>query len=411
VYISLQIVDRFSNPYTPGAGSRPKELAGRDAEISQFDTLLGRLERGNPERSMIVSGLRGVGKTVLLNEFEERADARGWGYASLEARANELDVRDEVARMAQNALVEISLKHKAKESLRKVARILKAFTITANESGELEGSFDLATAFSGPEGSLEHDLVHLFQELGRAAADHDTGVVFFIDEMQLIPRPELEAIIAAVHRAGQRNLPIAIVGAGLPVLPGKLAEAKSYAERLFAYPHLGPLPAPAARRALERPAEIAIPDRSVRFEPDAVEAVLAFSEGYPVFLQAHGKHAWNLAPEGNVISLDDVERARPDALAELDRELFLSRVQRATPRERIYLAAMAGLGDGPQRTGEVARRAGYKTTQQVGVLRQGLLDKGLIYAPDHGKVAYTVPHFGDFMRRTHPLESLLNSER
>jgi AAA+ ATPase superfamily predicted ATPase len=179
-------MDHIANPYTPGAGSRPRELAGRDAEIAQFDTLLGRLERGNPERSMIVSGLRGVGKTVLLNEFERRADARKWGYASLEARTSDLDVRDEIARMAQNALVEISVKHKAKESLRKVARLLKAFTFTANESGELEGSFDLAAAFDGPTGNLERDLVRLFQELGEAAADHETGAVFFIDEMQLL---------------------------------------------------------------------------------------------------------------------------------------------------------------------------------------------------------------------------------
>jgi hypothetical protein len=402
-------VNPLDNPYTPGAGTRPKELAGRDAEIAHFDTLLGRLERGNPERSMIVSGLRGVGKTVLLNEFERRAEEQGWGYATLEARSSSLDIRSEIARMAQEALLEISLRHRAKESLRKVAGLLKAFNFTANERGQLEGSVDFAAALEGPTGSLERDLVRLLQELGRAAADHGTGVVFFIDEMQLISRADLEAIVAAIHRAGQRSLPVAIVGAGLPVLPGKLAEAKSYAERLFAYPQLGPLPDRAARRALERPAEVAVPNRPVRFEPGAVEAVLAFSEGYPVFLQAHGKHAWDRAQAPDVITLADVEAARPRALAELDTELFLSRVQRTTPRERVYLAAMADLGDGWQATGEVARRAGYQTTQQVGPLRQGLIDKGLIYAPDHGKVAYTVPHFGDFMRRTHPLASLLGT--
>jgi hypothetical protein len=402
-------MDPLANPYTPGAGTRPRELAGRDAEITQFDTLLGRLQRGNAERSIIVSGLRGVGKTVLLNEFEQRAEGHGWGYASLEARSSELDTRAEIGRMAQEALLEISFRHKAKESLRKAARLLKAFTFTADESGRLEGSIDIVGALEGATGSLERDLVRLFGDLGRAAADHDTGVVFFIDEMQLIRRADLEAIIAAVHRAGQRNLPIAIVGAGLPILPGKLAEAKSYAERLFSYPHLGPLPDEAARRALERPAAIAIPGQPVRFEPEAIHAVLVFSEGYPVFLQAHGKHAWNLAGSDALITLADVEAARPCALAELDDELFLSRIQRATPRERVYLAAMAELGDGPQATGEVARRAGYTRTQQVGPLRQGLIDKGLIYAPDRGKVAYTVPHFGDFMRRTHPLASLLDA--
>lgn len=402
-------MDHLANPYTPGAGARPKELAGRDLELQQFDTLLGRLERGNPERSMIISGLRGVGKTVLLNELELHAEQHEWGHASLEARSSALDIRVEIARMANEALLEISLKHKAKDSLRKVARLLKAFTFTVNESGQLEGSFDLAAVFEGPGGSLEHDLVRLFQELGRAAADHDTGVVFFIDEMQLIAKPELEALIAAVHRAGQRNLPIAIVGAGLPVLPGVLAEAKSYAERLFAYPQLGPLPETAARRALERPAEIAIPDSPVRYEPAAVDALIAFSEGYPVFLQAHGKHAWNQAAGPDLITIADVEVARPLALAELDHELFLSRIQRATPRERIYLAAMAELGAGIVSSSDVARAAGHARSSQASPHRQALIDKGLIYAPDHGKVAYTVPHFGDFMKRKFPLAALLVS--
>jgi hypothetical protein len=396
-------MDELFNPYTPGAGTPPRELAGREAELRRFDLLLERLAAGRGERGIVLKGLRGVGKTVLMREFADRAAERGWGVGRLEATSR-TDLRAELADMAGGALRQLSAKARAREILLRAARFVKAFTLKATEGGGVEFSFDLEAALAEPAGSdIERDTVKLFAELGAAAAANETGVVFLIDEMQLLGRVDLEALCAAAHRAGQDGLPVAVVGAGLPILPERLAEAKSYAERLFVFPDLGALNEVAARRAIVRPAEVAIPDRPVHYEDAAVDAILELSERYPYFLQAYGLQAWNAAPEGDAIDIRDVERAATPAREELDRDFFETRFARATKAGRKYLAAMAELGDGPYASGEVAERGRWKTVMSAGPVRQTLIDKGLVYSPDHGQVDFTVPHFADFMRRKHPL--------
>lgn len=398
-------MDQLLNPYTPGAGTPPRELAGREPELRRFDLMLGRLAAGRSERSIVLQGLRGVGKTVLMREFADRASERGWGVGRLEATSG-TDLRAAMAEMAGGALRQISATARAREALLRAARFVKAFTLQAAVDGEVEFSLDLEAALGRPAGGdMERDTIRLFAEVGAAAAANGTGVVFLIDEMQLLGREDLEALCAAAHRAGQDRLPVAVVGAGLPILPERLAAAKSYAERLFVFPDLGMLNDKAARRAIVRPAANAIPERPVRYEDAAVDAILTLSERYPYFLQAYGLQAWNVAPEGDVIHVRDVEAAAEPAREELDRDFFETRFARATNAGRKYLAAMAELGTGPYPSGKVAERGDWKTVMSAGPVRQTLIDKGLIYGPNHGLVDFTVPHFGDFMRRKHPLES------
>jgi hypothetical protein len=398
-------VDELFNPYTPGAGTPPRELAGREAELRRFDLLLERLASGRGERGIVLQGLRGVGKTVLMREFADRAAERGWGVGRLEATSG-TDLRAELADMAAGALRQIGARAKAREALLRAARFVKAFTLSATADGGVELSLDLEAALAAPPGDIERDTIRLFAEVGAAAAANGTGVVFLIDEMQLLSREDLEALCAAAHRAGQDGLPVAVVGAGLPILPERLAEAKSYAERLFVFPDLGALGEAAAQRAILRPAETAIAGRPVRYEDAAVGLVLEHSQRYPYFLQAYGLEAWNAAPEGDLIRAKDVERASAPARAGLDRDFFETRFARATNAGRRYLAAMAELGDGPYASGEVAEAGGWRAVTSAGPVRQTLIEKGLIYSPDHGRVDFTVPHFADFMRRKHPLGSL-----
>jgi hypothetical protein len=358
------------------------------------------------ERGIVLQGLRGVGKTVLMREFADRATERGWGVGRLEVTSG-VDLRAEMADMAGAALRQIGATAKAREALLRAARFVKAFTLKATTEGSVELSVDLEAALADPAvGDIERDTIKLFAEIGAAAAANGTGIVFLIDEMQLLDRESLEALCAAAHRAGQDSLPVAVVGAGLPVLPRRLAEAKSYAERLFVFPRLGALEEAAARQAIARPAETAIAARPVHYEETAVDAILTLSERYPYFLQAYGLEAWNAAPEGGLIRVDDVTRAASPAREELDRDFFETRFARATKAGRRYLAAMAELGDGPYASGDVADSGGWRAVMSAGPVRQTLIDKGLIYSPDHGLIDFTVPHFGDFMRRKHPLRSL-----
>ena len=249
----------------------------------------------------------------------------------------------------------------------------------------------------GSTGNLERDLTHLFVELGETAREHETGVVFLIDEMQFLKREEMEAVAAAMHRMSQKQLPIALAGAGLPQLPGLMVDAKSYAERLFSYPEIGPLSPDAARQALFEPAQA----EGVGFEDDALARIVELSGCYAAFVQAYGKETWNMAP-GSPITLADVQAAEPVVEAKLDEEFFHVRFEKATPAERRYMAAMADLGDGPYKTGDVAGRLGGRASSSS-VHRDSLIKKGLIFSPDHGEVNFTVPHFSPFMRRRYPL--------
>ena len=402
-------MDELSNPYNPGAGTPPPELAGREPELRRFELLLERLSSGRGERGIVLQGLRGVGKTVLIREFADRAAERGWGVGRLEA-TSDVDLRTEMADMAGAALRQISAKARAREALLRAARFVKAFTVKATENGGTEFSLNLEAALSEHAGSdIERDTVKLFTEIGAAAAANDTGIVFLIDEMQLLGREDLEAICAAAHRAGQDSLPVAVIGAGLPILPERLAEAKSYAERLFVFPSLGALDEAAARKAIVRPAETAIAGRPVHYEDAAVRTILRLSECYPYFLQTYGLQAWNAAPEGETIRVQDVEKATRPAQEELDRDFFETRFTRATKAGRRYLAAMGELGDGPYGSLDVAQQGHWRSVTSAGPVRQTLIEKGLIYSPDHGQVDFTVPHFGDYMRRNHPLRSLMET--
>lgn len=387
------------NPFSMSAGNPPAALTGRDAQIEQFRRLIGRLGNGLNEPSMILWGLRGVGKTVLLLEFESVADQEGWTPSEPIEIRSDTDFRAELADAAYAALLRLNRRKAIGERLKSFTGLLAGFKAGVGVDGSLEFSFD-PNAIGASTGDLERDLIQLFVELGETARSHDTGVVFLVDEMQFLGRVEMEAIAAAMHRMSQLKLPIAVVGTGLPQLPGLMVEAKSYAERLFSYPQVGPLSEQAAREALLRPAE----EEGVEFGAGALAQIVEISGGYPTFIQAYGKEAWNMAP-GPTISSDDVEASAPIVQTKLDEEFFHVRFEKATPRERVYMAAMAELGDGPYRSSDVAERMASRPST-ASSLRDALIKKGLIFSPDHGEVDFTVPHFSPFMRRRYPLEAV-----
>ncbi len=354
-------IDPIRNPYTPGAGSRPPALTGRDEEIEAFRVLLARLKLGRPEKSMLITGLRGVGKTVLLNTFEAIAEEAGFRTAKSEI-THETEFRPLIARLARRVDVEAML-----------------------------GRAD--------SGDLGDDLSDLFVALGEAAAEHETGIVFLLDEVQFLDRADLEALIAALHQVSQRELPLTLAGAGLPQLPALTGAAKSYAERLFRFPTIDRLPDQAARDALELPAQA----EGVDFERAATTRILELTEGYPYFLQEYGRHVWNVAA-GPTISAEDVERAHDLVQLDLDESFFRVRIGRATKAELAYLAAMAHLGSGPYRSGEIAAKLGRPGPESVAPTRARLIEKGLIYSPSYGLNEFTVPQFDAFIRRNLPLE-------
>ena len=389
-------MDPLANPYSMGAGNPPPALTGREPQKDQFKAVLGRLRRGRNEQSMIVFGLRGVGKTVLLLEFESIANTEGWTAPDPIEIRSDTNFRAELADAAYQALVRLDRRKALGDKLKSFTGILKGFKLAASTDGKVEFSFD-PDAVGASTGNLERDLMQLLVELGETARDHDTGVVFLIDEMQFLKREEMEAVAAAMHRISQRKLPVALVGTGLPQLPGLMVDAKSYAERLFSYPEIGRLSGPAARDALVEPAS----EENVEFDPAALDRIVELSGCYPAFIQAYGKEAWNMAP-GSSITLADVEASEPLVIAKLDDEFFHVRFEKATPAERRYMAAMAAIGDGAYRTGEVVKRLG--SSSGASVHRDSLIKKGLIFSPDFGLVNFTVPHFAAFMRRRYPFE-------
>jgi AAA ATPase domain len=390
-------MDPVRNPYTPGAGTKPPALTGRDAELERFRVLIGRLEAGRHEKSMLITGLRGVGKTVLLNTFAGMGSNSGWFPAITEIRMN-THLSAVMARLTRRVLLEMSARERFKDRARRALGVLRAFVV---RYGEAEIRIDVeAIAGLADSGDPEEDLADLLTELGQVARDGGSGVVFLMDEVQFLSRQDLEALIAALHRVSQEALPVTIVGAGLPLLPRLVGEARSYAERLFDFRSIGSLEPEAARDALILPAR----EEAVEWESDALDGVLRYSDGYPYFLQEYGKHAWLLADE-SPISLADVNRAHPAVLNELDEGFFHVRVERATDAERKYMAAMTALGDGRQRSGAIARRLGHTSSTAISLTRDGLLKKGLIYSPAHGYVDFTVPQFAAFIRRHYPLEA------
>ena len=396
-------MDPRANPYTPNAGARPPALVGRDDELDAFDVLLARLRRGIAEQSLIVTGLRGVGKTVLLGEFERRAKEVGWATVDAEI-SSDAPFGPRMAQLGRRALLELSPPARWRERLSRAAGVLKSFSISVSSDGTLTGSFDVeAIEGEADSGELGEDLTDLLIAIGEAAGEQDRGVVFLLDELQLLARTELEALIQALHKTVQRQLPLTLVGAGLPQLPRLAGEAKSYAERLFRFPTIGALPPAEAAEALTLPAN----ELGVSFAERAIETVVVYTEGYPYFVQEYGKALWDHAAGSPITPVESVE-AQAIVEAKLDSNFFRVRVERATPPEIAYLRAMAELGADPQRAVDVARVLGQPSSA-VGKTRSRLIDKGLLYSPGYGLAAFTVPQFDRFLRRAFPLGSRSSS--
>ena len=396
-------MDPIRNPYAPGAGQRPPELAGRDRELEQFEVTLERVAAGRPERSMVLSGLRGVGKTVLLNALRGQAVSRAWGTGKIEARPDQ-SIRIPIAQAVHAALREVAHRHRDPERVEEVTGVLKSFALSTSlpDRKGLRWTPPVdAVAVKGraDSGDLELDLVELFTDVAALAGDLGVGIGLFIDEMQDIATEELAALCGAGHEISQQGAPLVVVGAGLPHLPVALAASKSYAERLFRYVTVDRLPRPMAERAWRVPAGT----EGVTFEDAALEELYRLTDGYPYFVQAYGKVTWDAAV-GDPITAADVRAGAPEAEAELAVGFFGARYDRATPAERDYMSAMADLGaehagapDGPVATAEVARHLDRKP-QSLSPARDGLIKKGLVFSAERGSVAFTVPHFGQFLR-------------
>lgn len=360
--------------------------------------LLHRLERGRPQQSMIITGLRGVGKTVLLGAFRDTAIDRNWATVEAEVSKN-ADFAERMTRHARRALLSISPITKWKERARSAAAVLKSFSLTFSPDGSVATGFDVdAAPGTADSGDLVEDLTDLIVALGEAAREAGTGVVFLFDEVQYFSVNEFEALIAALHKTVQRALPITLVAAGLPQIPKLAGEAKSYSERLFTFPVLGRLDPNDSAAALTLPAQ----EEGASFEPSAVTAIVEYTEGYPYFIQEFGRIIWDQAP-GPEVTLDDVRNATPLVEDKLDESFFRVRAERTTPLELQYMRAMAELGPGPQRAGDVAELLGRKS-EQMGATRASLVEKGLLYTPSHGLAAFTVPQFDRYLKRNHPFD-------
>lgn len=390
-------MDPVRNPFAPGAGTPPPELAGRDELRETIRVALERVRLGLPAKSVLMVGLRGVGKTVLLDRMREDAEATGLHTVRIEAPESR-SMPALLAPQLRQALLRLSHNEKAKDlasrALRGLAGFAKALKVKYQD---IEVGFDLDPEPGlADNGDLEHDLQALLEVVGSAAKSAGTALVLFIDELQYVEEEELAALITALHRTAQRRLPIVLVGAGLPHLRGRMGRAKSYAERLFDFPEVGPLSPAAARIAIAKPAK----DQGVEVDDDALVSIIEQTHGYPYFLQEWGKQAWDVAV-GSPITLSDVERASRSAIAALDESFFRVRFDRLTPTEKRYLRAMAELGPGPHRSGDIADELGRKVTS-LATTRNQLISKGMIWSPSHGDTAFTVPLFDAFMRRIIP---------
>ena len=391
-------MDPVANPFAPGAGSPPPELAGRQGILQDAEIALARVARGRSAKSLMIVGLRGVGKTVLLNRIRQIAEAQGFLAELLEAPEGKTlpamlapALRSLILRLDRGEQVSNAAR-RAFRALRGFARILKVEYAGIEIS--LDGEAEPGVADSG---DLEADVPDLLEALGEAAKERGTAVALIMDELQYLSEMEMSALIVGMHRVNQRQLPVLLLGAGLPQLVGLTGRSKSYAERLFAFPQAGALSAQDARLALQVPAEM----EGARFTDEALSRIHELTQGYPYFLQEWGYHAWLSAIAGTPIGIDAVNLATPRAIAALDESFFRVRFDRLTPSEKRFLRAMAELGAGPHRSGDIAQELGVRTTS-TGPVRASLIAKGMIYSPAHGDTAFTVPLFDQFMRRIMP---------
>jgi hypothetical protein len=384
-------MDPFDNPFSPGAGTSPPAFVGRDDLVADYKVALRRTVSERPGKSIMPIGLRGVGKTVLLNRFDQMAQEEGLVSAFIEAPETG-DFEHLLAARLRSVLLELD-RGSVSSAVKRALGTLKSFSYNLPDGTSIALNVD-AVAGSADSGVLAEDTTDLLVAAGEAAKDRGRGFLIAIDEVQYLSADELAALITAIHRTVQLGLPVILVGAGLPQLPGLAGNAKSYAERLFDFPEIGSLDDDDARSVLATPASA----HQVEFSPDALDSLLEFTQGYPYFLQEWGYHVWNTAPE-SPITLDDVNLAARDVQRRLDENFFRVRMDRLTPAEKKYLAAIADLVPGPHRSGDIAAELGVKV-ESVAPRRSGLIQKGMVYSPAHGDTAFTVPMFDDFLRRT-----------
>lgn len=382
-------MDPRHNPYAPGAGTRPPALTGRDGEIEAYEVLLDRLKEGVAGQSMIVTGLRGVGKTVLLNAFEDIAIDRGWI-----AVQREFDERTSlpavVARSAKRILSDLQPGRKIAERIRSSFAGLGTFSLKDPNGFELSYTPSAGTTAD----VLGEDFVDLLLALGQAAEEKGRGVAFLLDEVQFVPAEEFGPFVVGLHRLNQKALPVTCVAAGLPSLPALVSEAKSYAERLFEYPRIDRLSRPDAIKALRDPAR----SRKATFDEDALDYIFRQTEGYPYFLQQYGKYAWDVASAGR-ITKEDARVGGREAQQRLDDGFYQVRYERASAAERDFLSAMSRCAGPPYAVTDVTQELGKADQRSISVRRSALIKKGLIYVPRHGTVDYTVPRFADYLHR------------
>lgn len=385
-------MDRRNNPYAPGAGLQPPELAGRDRLIEEASIDMDRLLSRHPVKGMMLLGLRGVGKTVVLNRLWRVAADKRIQTTKIEAPEGGT-LPQLLAPELRRILYALDMQAAATRRIRQAASALRNFVRAFKvKVGEVDFGIE-PTPGTADTGQLEQDLPDLIEAVAVAAEERNSAICLFIDELQYLSRDELAALIVACHEVAQQNLPFLMIGAGLPQLAALAGNAKSYAERLFTYPQMGPLDPLAAHDALVLPAR----DLGILFDEEAVEAILPATECYPYFLQEWGFHVWNVAPEGR-IRRTDVEQATPGVIRHLDANFFRVRFDRLTALQQKYLRAMAELGPGPHRTGDIARTLGVKAAA-VATARQQLIDKGMVWSQRHGETAFTVPMFDAFMKR------------
>jgi len=390
-------MDPIRNPFAPGAGTPPPELAGRDELRESLRVALERARIGRPAKSAMLVGLRGAGKTVLLDRVRNDAEAAGIHTVRIEAPEGR-SLPALLAPQLRQALLRLSqieaAKHFAVRGLRALAGFARKLKVTYQDI-EVGLDFDPEPGLAD-NGDLEHDLQALIEQAGLAAQAAGTALAIFIDELQYVAEEQLAALITAMHRTEQRQLPVVLVGAGLPQLRGRMGNAKSYAERLFDFPEIGPLPPVAARQAIERPLQ----HEGVAIDADALERILSVTQGYAYFLQQWGSHTW-CAAKSSPIGLDAVTAASATVIAAMDESFFRVRFDRLTPKEKKYLRAMAELGPGPHRSGDIA--TGYDAkVSTLAPTRSALIVKGMIWSPNHGDTAFTVPMFDAFMKRIMP---------
>lgn len=387
-------MDPRTNPYAPGAGTFPPELAGRDEIIERAAIALDRFRDGRAARSLLLVGLRGVGKTVLLTRIAQQSEARGFVVLSVEA-PEKRSLPALLIPPLRTALLKLDRVAATGDMAKKALRALGGFVNAMKlKYQDIEFGVELGSEPGvADSGDLEHDLIELFTEIGRAAREKGTAIVLFIDELQYVEEDQFASLITALHKCAQYQLPVALIGAGLPQLVGRAGRAKSYAERLFEYPEIGPLSDAEAKKALVAPAE----RENVKFDDGALAEILAQTKAYPYFLQEWGKHSWACA-DASPITREDAVAATDLAISELDDSFFRVRFDRLTPAEKRYLRAMAQLGAGPHKSGDIAQLLNKKV-QAVAPIRATLISKGMIYSPAHGDNSFTVPLFDGYMKR------------